>query len=338
MTGFVAPQPHRASGGHRYNASVIADWPTSRPRVEYVDGPWPDGDDRSIAALAAALTSHDVALVDGLVGAAHPALIADAAAAGRRIALLIHMPLANDPALSSADRVRLDALEGRSVRAAWRVVATSRTAAAELTRRHGRPDIVVVPPGVDPAPASGVHAPPHLLVVGALARHKNQLTVVRALTAVAGLRWRATIVGPDADPAYAAAVRSAAPPGVAFAGELHGAALANAFASADLLVHPARVEMWGMVVTEALARGVPAIVGAGTGAVEALASGTAPGAAVPGASVAPDDTAGLAVLLRAWLTDASLRDEWRHRALAAREHLGTWPDAAARLAAALEGP
>ena len=56
-------------------------------------------------------------------------------------------------------------------------------------------------------------------------------------------------------------------------GALTGSALDQRWDAADLLVLPSRVETYGLVVTEALARGIPAIVSAGTGAVEALQQG-----------------------------------------------------------------
>ncbi len=49
-------------------------------------------------------------------------------------------------------------------------------------------------------------------------------------------------------------------PGVRFTGALHGEDLATAYASADVLVFPARHETFGNVVLEAQASGVPAIV------------------------------------------------------------------------------
>ncbi|QLQ14718.1 MAG: glycosyltransferase [Micropruina sp.] len=83
-----------------------------------------------------------------------------------------------------------------------------------------------------------------------------------------------------------------------------------------------------MVVTEALAHGVPAIVGRGTGAEEALRSG----GGMPGASVDPDDPDELAALLRRWLTDSALRADWRTQALAGRQRLRGWPQAAQEFA------
>lgn len=332
----MVPAARHASGGHRYNAAVLAHWPGMPPRLVTLDAAWPDADPDARRSLAAALSRHDVTLLDGLVGAAHPDLVADAVAAGHRVVLLVHLPLADEGGLTSAERRRLDALERDAVHAAWRVVATSRTAASGLIDRHGRADVAVAVPGVDAAPLAGPHDPPHLVAVGTVGPRKNQLTVARALAAVADLPWRATVVGPTPDPGYAAAVLDAASPGrVVLAGELAGRRLEALWASADLLVHCSVAETWGMVVTEALARGIPAIVGAGTGAVEALASGGSV-RGLPGAVIDPCDVAGLAGLLRAWLTDETVRSGWRQHAREARPHLPEWSQTAAALAAVLE--
>ncbi len=328
---FVMPRPSVPSGGHAYNEATVAHWPGPPPTTVQLDGPWPRGDDFSRRALGAALQDSDAVLLDGLVGAAAPELIEEAVARGVRVVLLIHLPLAAEGGLSDAERRQLAALERRSVRAAWRVVATSRTAASDLARSSGRSDIVAVPPGVGPAPAAEPHDPPRLLQVGSIGPRKNQLTTLAALAACLELPWTATFVGPVADPDYAerfraglAGVRSS------WVGPLRGEALDTAFTAADLLLHPARAETWGMVVTEALARGIPAIVGAGTGAVEALGSGSAN--ALPGAAVPSDDPDAFAQQLRRWLTDPGLRDEWRGRARQARTALRGWPEAAAELA------
>ena len=72
------------------------------------------------------------------------------------------------------------------------------------------------------------------------------------------LSWRARLVGPDdRDPAYAAAVRDAVrTAGLEDRVEIPGAMTREAaWAGADLALLPSRVETFGMVVTEALARG-----------------------------------------------------------------------------------
>ena len=137
-------------------------------------------------------------------------------------------------------------------------------------------------------------------------------------------------------------------------GELRGGALEAEWAAADLSLLISRAETFGLVVTESIARGVPVVVRAGTGAVEALAAGT-PGrparrpstggrarpdgtAALPGTAVAlGTDPAPLAEVLRRWLSDPGLRTRWRAAALDARDRLPGW-DATARTVLAAVTP
>ena len=81
---------------------------------------------------------------------------------------------------------------------------------------------------------------------------------------------------------------------VRLTGRLTGSALAEVWAATDLLVSTSRVETYGLVVAEALAHGIPAVVPAGTGAVESL--GRVDGLP-PGQSVDPDAIVGDAARL-----------------------------------------
>ena len=121
------------------------------------------------------------------------------------------------------------------------------------------------------------------------------------------LPWTCTLVGPLRDPAYVAAVRGAvARHGldgrVRLTGPLTGAALDAAYAAADLLVVPSRAETYGMVVTEALARGIPVLASDAGGLPETL--GRDPDGRVPGVVVPAGDAAALAAALRGWLIDS----------------------------------
>jgi glycosyltransferase involved in cell wall biosynthesis len=88
-----------------------------------------------------------------------------------------------------------------------------------------------------------------------------------------------------------------------------------------------------MVVTEALARGVPVVATAVGGVAEALGAGTEHGQA--GALVPPDDAEALAAALRSWLGDGDLRRRWRAAARERRATLPRWSDTARRVAQVL---
>jgi glycosyltransferase involved in cell wall biosynthesis len=122
---------------------------------------------------------------------------------------------------------------------------------------------------------------------------------------------------------------------VVFTGPLAGDRLAASYTTADALVLATRSESYGMVVTEALARGLPVITTRTGGVPEAL--GRTSDGAVPGLLVPPGDPAPLAAALRDWLTDRDLRAALRAAARSRRETLTGWPQTAERIAATLAG-
>ncbi len=118
-----------------------------------------------------------------------------------------------------------------------------------------------------------------------------------------------------------------------FPGPRTGADLDRSYAAADLLVLASRAETYGMVVTEALARGLPVVAADVGGVTEALghgADGTRPGLLVP-----PEDPAALGAALRAWLGDAELRGRLRRAARERRESLPGWSTTASVIAGVL---
>lgn len=324
---FVLPRATAPSGGHAYNQEVLQHWPGPRPEVVELEGRWPEADEQARARLAEALLAPEV-LLDGLVGAAHPDLIERAVNRGAHVVLLIHLPLAQEGGLPEEIRDRLDALEARSITAAGAVVATSHHTAMQLQERHGR-SVLAAPPGVASAPLADVPGPtPHIVQIGAVGPRKNQLLTCYALQANIDLSWRATLAGPVVDADYARQVDEALPRGAQRVPALDADGVSTLLRSADLLLHPAQAETFGMVITEALAHGVPTLVVDGTGAVEALTTGTPPGHPLPGRAVAAPY---LAEALRAWLSDDGVRQAWREAALLARENLPGWGVTAAIL-------
>ena len=116
---------------------------------------------------------------------------------------------------------------------------------------------------------------------------------------------------------------------IKFAGELDQDALGPCYHGSDLAVLASFHEGYGMVLAEALARGLP-VVSTTAGALP----GTVPEAA--GLLVPPGDPAALRRALARVMDDPALRGRLAEGAREARERLSTWPEAAARFAAALE--
>jgi glycosyltransferase involved in cell wall biosynthesis len=117
---------------------------------------------------------------------------------------------------------------------------------------------------------------------------------------------------------------------VTLSGPLQGQALASAYASADLLVHPAVEDAFGLAPFEAADLGTPAVVAGGHGGGEWFA-------AAGGCVVAPDDPAAMAVAVQARLSDRALGErEAAAVAEFARREL-TWDRSAEALEAVYTG-
>ncbi|MEV0716647.1 glycosyltransferase family 4 protein [Asanoa sp. NPDC050611] len=207
--------------------------------------------------------------------------------------------------------------------AADAVLTTSEWCARHIHETYGVP-ATAAPPGVDPAPVTPPSATgSRLLCVAAVLPHKGQDVLADALSALPGGGWGCLCVGSlEREPAFAGEVRRAAPAGMRFAGPLVGADLDAAYADADLLVLPSRADSYGMVVTEALARGIPVLTTTAQGLPDTL--GRAPDGTRPGMLVPPGDPAALAAALRRWLSEPSARDALRTSALLRRTALTGW--------------
>ncbi|HET8914544.1 MAG TPA: glycosyltransferase family 4 protein [Propionibacteriaceae bacterium] len=338
--GFVTWDRGDPTGGNVYNRALVVELRALgiNVRLHVLAGPWPEGDASSHLKLARALRAEPACIVDGIVGSGSPAVVAAAVDSGHVVTILIHLPISDEVDLEPMQRQRYTALEAKTVQAASGVLCSSRWSAAELRRRYGRSDVGVAIPGVTPAPVargSQDSGPPRILSVASLTPTKDQLTLVHALAQLADLQWTADLIGSDqADPDYADRLRAEIVAAglhdrILVPGALAGSVLDQNWDTADLLVLPSRIETFGLVVVEALARGIPAVVTAGTGAIEALQEGaTKHSAATPGTSVPAADSAGLAAVLRRWLTEPTLRHAWRQAALARRDTLPGWQQTA----------
>jgi glycosyltransferase involved in cell wall biosynthesis len=273
--------------------------------------------------VLSAVPDNAVVLLDGLVASAVPDVLAPQAQR-LRLVILVHLPLGHETA-------ELRCREREALATAVAVVATSAWTRQRLLDLYALPAdrVHVAIPGVDCAPlAPGSDAGSELLCVAAVTPHKGYDLLTHALATVADLPWRCVCVGAlSRDPGFVDRLRRQTREyGLAgrmrFVGPRTGDELDAAYAAADLLVLPSRGETYGMVVTEALARGIPVLATAVNGLPEAL--GRAPDGSLPGMLVAPGDPAALAGALRRWLGDSGLREQLRRSARGRRATLTGW--------------
>lgn len=339
---FVLPgdvdDPAAASGGNTYGRRMCDHL---LARKVAVPGSWPQGDPAALATSLATLPDGQLVVVDGLVACGWPEIIGPAARR-LRLAVLVHLPLGDEAGRDPALAADLDTRERATLHAVSAVVATSPWSARRLVEHHDLDPrrVHTVAPGTDDAPlATGTDGRTQLLCVAAVTPHKGQDLLVEALAGVVDLPWTCVCVGPlRRDPAFVERVRElidrhGLTDRVVLAGPRTGDALEAGYAAADLVVLPSHFETYGMVVAEALARGIPVLATAAGAVPDTL--GLAPDGSLPGILVPSRDPAVFAEALRCWLTEPDLRDHLRTSAMGRRGVLPRWAAAARELSAVL---
>jgi glycosyltransferase involved in cell wall biosynthesis len=327
-----------ASGGNSYDRRMCDLLGLEKVLVP---GRWPTPSTKARVALSQTLgeiPDGSVAIIDGLVACGVPEVVVPQA---RRIRLVVvlHLQLADETGLPEERAAGLDRREREVLRAAAVVVATSEWAARRAIKHHGLDPrrVLTAPPGTDPAPlAAGTESGNRLLCLASVTPRKGHDVLAEALGNLADLPWTCVCVGSvRRDPGHARRIqglvdRLGLTHKMILAGPLPDEDLNQTFNRTDLLVLPSRRETFGMVVTEALVRGIPVL----TTNVDALPytlgreSNRTPGMLVPS-----DDVPALTEALRRWLTDGELRDQLREAARA--REVEDWPTAAKRLAGVL---
>jgi glycosyltransferase involved in cell wall biosynthesis len=220
----------------------------------------------------------------------------------------------------------------RAARSAQRVICVSGYTADDVVRRYdvdpGRvrviPNAPSLPIGDEPVPGDG----PYLLAVGDLRPKKNLLRLVEAFRALRreGLEHRLVLAGVDGGEGPVVQAAAGGEP-VQLTGYLSDARLDALMRGADALVHPSLYEGFGLVLVEAMARGVP------VAASRATALPETGGAAAE--YFDPLDVGDMAAAIRRVVADRAHHAELAHRGLARAARL-SWADSAALTAAVYE--
>ncbi|TVR65254.1 MAG: glycosyltransferase [Gemmatimonadales bacterium] len=347
------------TGGYLYDARMRDEFLRRgwEMPVHELPGRFPAADPaarQSMARTLSALPTGSRVLLDGLALGGLPC---EAAVQARRLRLvaLVHHPLAHEAGLPAHLRLRFGLTEREAVRHCMGVVVTSPFTAERVQALGVPPErIRVAPPGTEPAPLASAplrapafgneaQGPMHLVCVGSLAPRKGQDILVEAAARMEASGWTLTLVGSlERNPAFAReVVRRIRELGmedrIRVSGELDHEALERLYRQTTLLVVPSLYEGYGMVVTEAVARGIPVLATDGGALPHTLPAGS-------GVVVPAGDAAALGRALDQLLEAHGARSDhpgaarWRALVEEARhcsDRLLDWPEAASVLAEAL---
>lgn len=347
FTLIVAGDPTQLTGGYVYDARIVQGLRDTGWTIDVVglEGRFPEPDAVASHALDSALTGlpdGSLAVIDGLAMGGLPAIV-ERHASRLSVIALVHHPLADETGLGAPEQQRFRISETRALAAVDGVIVTSVYTARRLADFDVPAErIAVIEPGVVLAALPERPKPENhqsgdtlrLLCVATVTPRKGQDLLVEALAELAGLPWQCQLVGAlDRADHYVAQVREAiARHGlearIELLGSQPGERLPTLYAQADLFVLPSHYEGYGMVITEALAHGLPVVTTTGG----ALAH-TLPDAA--GIKVAPGDIGALRDALRSMLESPDVRARYQAGALEAREALSDWQDAAVAFGHAL---
>ena len=298
--------------------------------------PKPSGMDLcTTAQVIAALPKTTVVLVDGLAYGAFS--VGTLAAIPNRIVALVHHPLAFETGISVERAAALLLSETTALARANHVVVTSPMTAALLQTNLAVPaeKITVAIPGTDPATrATGTGQPLQLLAVGSVVPRKGYTVLIDALRALGRRDWHLTIAGAARDSQELSLVEGAIAASdlgdhITLVGAIDDADLGRLYSAADVFVMPSLFEGYGMVLAEAMARGLPIVCTTGGAAAETVPGGAA-------IKVPPDDAAAFSGALARVMSDTSLRQNLSDASWAAGQTLPRWTDTASIIAGVLK--
>jgi glycosyltransferase involved in cell wall biosynthesis len=327
------------TGGYAYARKLLALAPEHGVTLRHLQlpGSFPHPSAADLADTTRLLREAPRApiLFDGLALGATPVEVLSAAPG--MIVALIHHPLAFETGLAPARQAELMASEAAALALASRVIVTSAVTARLLAADFNvAPEkITVAEPGTEHAArARGTGAPVALLAVGAVSPRKGYEVLVEALEQLRKLDWRLIIAGSlERHPAASAALkRRIADAGLAdrvtLAGAVSESELDLLYDDADVFVLPSLFEGYGMVLAEAMARGLPLVSSTGGAAGE-----TVPAEA--GLKVPAGDVPALRDALRDMIADPALRRRCADASWAAADSLPRWSDTARKVASVL---
>ncbi|MEL6839532.1 MAG: glycosyltransferase family 4 protein [Pseudomonadota bacterium] len=327
------------TGGYIYDRRVMQELRLQGWTVDHIALPaaFPDPSPQDMVQALRQLQevpADQLLVVDGLaLGALDPAGLTQIPAP---LIALVHHPLAKESGLSPARSKALFETERANLSRASKVLVPSPHTGAILTSEYDVPadKIVIATPGIDqPDRNTEPSVLPLILSVGIQLPRKGHDVLLRALSEITDLNWRAMIVGAALDSDYALLLQELrASLGlrdrVTLPGQVGQAELAGLYRKATIFALATRYEGYGIVFDEALVHGLP-IVSCHAGAV----ADTVPEGA--GRLVPPDEPVLFAAALRELLCDTTTRQKCATASQLAGAQRPGWGDTAEIIANAL---
>jgi glycosyltransferase involved in cell wall biosynthesis len=343
---FVVPGSlETRTGGYAYDRKIIEGLRKNGWTVALIElsGSYSNPDEKALAHAEdrfAAIADGTLVIIDGLAFGVLPEI---AAKEHSRLNLvgLVHHPLADETGLGQSQRERLVISEAKSLGFAHQIIATSHFTFHRLVELGvGAEKTSVVEPGAIAAPLSKGRAgavpetPMRMLCPASYIPRKGHADLLRAMSGLKDLHWKLICVGNTRLEVglydKICALRDAHGLGaqVELRDEVKDGELDELYSTADLVVLASHYEGFGMVVTEAIARGLPVITTTGGALADTLPEGA-------GLASAPGDIETLEKNLRKVLTDDNSYARLVRGARTARASLSTWDEAVLAFADAL---
>lgn len=329
------------TGGYGYDRRLLQEWREMGIEARHLalpgSFPFPTAEDLTATEQLLAVTApDDILLIDGLAYGAFPEPLA--ARFADRLVALVHHPLALETGLAPGEVSFLRQSEKLALSHARAVVVTSPATRDMLAAAYAVApgDITIAIPGTDPVPPAtraSIGAAVRLLAVGSIIPRKGYDVLVEALAAIRDRQWIMTIAGsPDYAPRTVEYLqdriaRIGLADRISFVGSVDPGSLWRLYDRTDIFVMSSLYEGYGMVLTEALARGLPIVTTLSGAGAEALPDAAA-------LKVPPGDAAALAKALARLIDVPPERRQRADAAWAAAKTLPRWRDTAQIVAGA----
>lgn len=331
------------TGGYRYDKRIVEelllqDNPWNVTLVS-LDGDYPFPTNAQLANADTRFTEipdDTLTVVDGLAYSVMPDVMVRHATRLKLVAL-VHHPLALETGLSAMQSAQMRKLETQALHYARRVITTSKLTASSLDEYQvPAHKIRAILPGTDSAliaDGSADHTI-NLLCVATLTPRKGHNILLDALKTIDHFPWHLKCVGsternkPYFDTLLEQCERHALGDRVSFLGELSDDDVDRHYYQADVFVLASFHEGYGMVLSEAIAHGLPIICSDAGAMAQTVPVGT-------GILVPPGNSLELAQALGRFLNDRQLREKLKQAAVTARQHLRSWQTAADEFSRAL---